>query len=107
MDVTNTGYGPQYGQGAQESAPNQPMTEMEQHGAQLADVAGRLHRLATKLESRVNGFLQPPPTPGDPATGKDSAPTPGTLSALRFYRAEIEHAATRIDKGLDTLAGII
>lgn len=84
-----------------------PSTEMEVLTGNLASTAHRMKGLADKLEHRINGFMQAPATIGgaEPATPPD--PAPGTLGALKRYHERIDDEANRIDRALDTLAGII
>ena len=88
-------------------ATDKSMTEIEQHGAQLADTARRLNIAANKLESRIDQFMQSPSSISVEKTPEGTSPTPGTLGCLRHFHAEIDCHTTRIEDALSRLAGII
>lgn len=88
---------------------DRPMTEMEQHGGQLADTAQRLNIAANKLESRIEQFVSAPPAlkPGNPEQTGPAPSALGTLGSLRHYHGEIERHTNRIERAVETLTGII
>lgn len=86
---------------------DRPMTELENLTAQMADTARNLRTAADRIQGRIDGFMQEARQLAPEKDAPRPEPQPGTLSALRYWHAQIEEQTSRLSSVASNLAGIL